>query len=731
MADGGDTGGGCGGMMRRGIHFAVILAALALLLASGCVQDAPDSPSPSPVATVVALPSPASTATAAAPPVPAVAPTPQGNGPPLSLVIPTPTPTLEVSDPLPGPCEALSEGHQDKHFLHWTLDGSLLVLNGYEAIWALDLEGARLREVVSVETDSFDPFGYGFYADVSADGSRIVYSTCEYPLDDFPPGHESYYETYYETYPETAIYLRAHEINTANIDGTGQRRLTKNMHLDHYPAWSPDGTEIAFIGNRDGYYSSRQGFDLVIAPTEDFQNGERVAVSSGYRVGLYPPAWSPDGRHVAFIVLEELAGEDYRYERALQRALHTVKLADQSVIQPPNTVYRIGKTTAPPSWSPDGELAFAAVEGEEVVIYRAKPDGTGLREIWRSGPDGPTSPVSRVLWSPDGSEILFASDGVYVVGADGSSFRPLAPDLPVGMGVIRAAWSPDGSRIAIYYAGTAHPPPVYFRDRRGPSDVLLATVSRDGTDLRTHVGGHDSGDLRLLDPPRLEKPVDLAACSRGHVVPEPESNPGLVRDCEVMLSIRDRLAGGSTLNWNERTPIVEWEGVLLEFQPPRVVRLEFRGFGLDGKPQGEYALSGTLPPELGQLTELGRLDLAGNYLSGSIPPELGDLSKLLSLSLSGNFLTGPIPSELGKLTKLEDLFLSHNFLTGPLPPELAGLSALHHLHIVVNSLSGSIPSEMGALMGMEAFPIWSTRLSSCAENPGGFVRLDELRRCAE
>ena len=64
------------------------------------------------------------------------------------------------------------------------------------------------------------------------------------------------------------------------------------------------------------------------------------------------------------------------------------------------------------------------------------------------------------------------------------------------------------------------------------------------------------------------------------------------------------------------------------------------------------------------------LYLFGNQLTGSIPPELGDLSNLTWLSLGDNQLTGTIPSELGNLSNLAGLFLRENQLTGCIPDAL-------------------------------------------------------------
>ena len=91
------------------------------------------------------------------------------------------------------------------------------------------------------------------------------------------------------------------------------------------------------------------------------------------------------------------------------------------------------------------------------------------------------------------------------------------------------------------------------------------------------------------------------------------------------------------------------------------------------------------------------LRLQSNSLIGSIPAELGNLTNLTSLLLDNNTLTGSIPASLGNLTKLTDLFLNRNSLSGSIPSELGNLTKLSVLYLNSNSLSGSIPSELGKL----------------------------------
>ena len=105
-------------------------------------------------------------------------------------------------------------------------------------------------------------------------------------------------------------------------------------------------------------------------------------------------------------------------------------------------------------------------------------------------------------------------------------------------------------------------------------------------------------------------------------------------------------------------------------------------------------LTGAIPPEIGNLTNLTRLDLENNQLTGSIPPEIGNLTNLMGLGLQDNQLTGEIPSEIGNLTNLIGLNLWNNQLTGSIPPEIGNLTNLTFLGLSNNQLTGEIPESI-------------------------------------
>ena len=120
-------------------------------------------------------------------------------------------------------------------------------------------------------------------------------------------------------------------------------------------------------------------------------------------------------------------------------------------------------------------------------------------------------------------------------------------------------------------------------------------------------------------PVAAQDDVAASECANGIVVPNPQDHPALVADCEVLLAIRDQLAGGDHLPWSADTPITEWYGITV--RDARVTILDFEDFS----DYYGYILSGTIPPELGQLTGLQELKFSFNELTGPIPPELGQL----------------------------------------------------------------------------------------------------------
>ncbi len=177
----------------------------------------------------------------------------------------------------------------------------------------------------------------------------------------------------------------------------------------------------------------------------------------------------------------------------------------------------------------------------------------------------------------------------------------------------------------------------------------------------------------------------------------PPTKPSSGPDCdrEVLLAARDVLRGANTdalHTWQRDRPLGLFEGVRVDPFSGRVVKIE---------DAWSLPLAGSIPPQLGQLSQLRELDLGRNQLTGSIPPQLGQLGHLQGLNLGLNQLTGSIPPELGQLGQLQVLDLSYNELTGTIPPELGQLGHLQGLDLSDNGLTGSMPSQLGRLCRLE------------------------------
>uniref|UniRef100_A0A1D1XDA3 non-specific serine/threonine protein kinase n=1 Tax=Anthurium amnicola TaxID=1678845 RepID=A0A1D1XDA3_9ARAE len=122
-------------------------------------------------------------------------------------------------------------------------------------------------------------------------------------------------------------------------------------------------------------------------------------------------------------------------------------------------------------------------------------------------------------------------------------------------------------------------------------------------------------------------------------------------------------------------------------------------------------LSGSLAPELGQLSHLEILDFMWNQITGSIPKEIGNIRTLKLLLLNGNQLSGSLPEELGYLPNLDRIQIDQNYISGQLPKSFANLNKTKHFHMNNNSISGQIPPELSRLPSLVHFLLDNNNLS--------------------
>ena len=337
-------------------------------------------------------------------------------------------------------------------------------------------------------------------------------------------------------------------------------------------------------------------------------------------------------------------------------------------------------------------------------IQRANLDGSQVEDL-----------VTGVNWSPSGIALDVSGGKMY--WTDSRNNKIQRSNL-------------DGSQVEDLVTGLDEPRQVALDVSGGK---LYWTEAAGGTIGRSNLDGSQVEDLVTgLGYPRG---IALDIPFLDDIVPP--------SDREVLVALYNATNGAQwkdNTNWLSDEPLDQWHGVTTDADG-RVQTLDLSYNDLTGSIPPELGnltnlkwldlsyndLTGSIPPELGNLTNLEGLDLGENQLSGSIPPELGNLTNLQGLRLGGNPLTGSIPVALGNLTNLEGLGLFENQLSGSIPPELGNLTNLQGLGLFENQLSGSIPPELGNLTNLEVLLLQENQLSgSIPPELGNLTNLGEL-----
>ena len=235
------------------------------------------------------------------------------------------------------------------------------------------------------------------------------------------------------------------DLFASNPDGSGLVQLTSGPEFEALPAYSPDGTLIAFESQQPDF-----SYDVFVMPAD---GGARVRVIEGL-AETGPIAWSPDSRHVA--VAARPVGEDGRCRSSSARSTTLARCG--SAGRTCSGAIRPGRRTAVES--PSTGRPVAADRSDSLWVIDV--DGSNAHEVAPNiGTHGyghvlphevePDSGGAQPTWSADGRRLAFLAPGVgdlrdvYVVDADGRNLRNVSNSPEEENGV---AWSPDGTRLA-------------------------------------------------------------------------------------------------------------------------------------------------------------------------------------------------------------------------------------------------------------------------------------------
>jgi len=260
------------------------------------------------------------------------------------------------------------------------------------------------------------------------------------------------------------------KITVMDADGANVTNLTGEERSGFSPAWSLDGTRIAFA-------SGSMPSDIWVM-SADGSGAVNLTAIKGFKNSASQPAWSPDGKKIAYVLGEMLQKDIWVMgaDGANPKNLTDDKLNDTS-----------------PSWSPDGStIAYVSQEPVDLGgggrglsqedIRSVKADGSGKRRLTET-----ESKEVDPVWSPDGKRFLFTaqlvkekkgnttildSEEIWIAGADGSGALNISKNA-VGQDYW-PSWSPDGKKIA-------------FAARKEGAPSSLYVMAPDGSDLKALV----------------------------------------------------------------------------------------------------------------------------------------------------------------------------------------------------------------------------------------------------
>ncbi len=264
-----------------------------------------------------------------------------------------------------------------------------------------------------------------------------------------------------------------------NADGSDQRRLTNDPSANGWPNWSPDGKQMAFQSNRSGALNIYV-MDVLSGSRADDSKVSQLTNSQPGRGGSWEPAWSPDGKWIAYSA-QQTSGSDIFLVNL--DGTGRQRLTDNKAID------------GAPAWSPDGrQIAFFSDRDGNWEIYvmpapgpqaQVNADSSNVRRL-TNHPGQDHSPT----WSPDGTRIAFVSDRdgneeIYLMDPDSANLRRLTHNKAEDW---FPAWSPDGKWIA------------FSSNRDGNHEIYV--MPADGSDQK-RLTNNDAEDWGPVWRPKL------------------------------------------------------------------------------------------------------------------------------------------------------------------------------------------------------------------------------------
>jgi Tol biopolymer transport system component len=284
-----------------------------------------------------------------------------------------------------------------------------------------------------------------------------------------------------EPNPNSCVPSCNYEIYSMNADGTGQVRLTVNSASDTGPAWSPDGSKIAFTSSRSPrgiYVMNSDGSDqrLLLAAASD-------------------PAWSPDGTKIAYTGPGGTSDQPQQDIWVMDAdGTNQRRITQSGDIEYPcgSDYFTYDESDFAPDWSPDGTKLTYGEDlldecGDGFAAYAVETvdaSGTGPERTIFSSYEGCAFPSAA--WSPDGSKIAFTYCYLNEVDPDGSGSRIIDSNC---CGISQPDWQPVPNRPPDCSSVAASRTVLTTVNRRLVAITLDGATDPDGDSLTLSVDG--------------------------------------------------------------------------------------------------------------------------------------------------------------------------------------------------------------------------------------------------
>ena len=351
------------------------------------------------------------------------------------------------------------------------------------------------------------------------------------------------------------------EIWVVSDDGTGLRQLTRNVHADTAPTWTPDGERIVFASDRGG------NFDLY---KMNASGGDVVRLTSTH-ADEFDPVVSPDGRRVAFesnapgnwdiFVMSLNGGDQTNLSRSLRRdqdpawspdtssssariaytTVHNRNNADvvTAFVNAPGqsrTIVEGSSSDFDPNWSVDNQIVFTRRAGAARDLFVVDPDGSDLRDVATGSTDD-----WGAVWADNGNIVFVCETDpqqraepyrIWVMNRDGSNQRQLVPGTDA-VDVEPAPQPGSNPHARRFTTQTRHPAAVtsHCRTKYGNdnANTVKGTSKADclyGRGAGDAIHGYGGGDPVLRGGPGADRHYGWQGDDRLYTV---DGEPDLVR----------------------------------------------------------------------------------------------------------------------------------------------------------------------------------------------------------